>query len=125
MAHINFYGEEETLTIGSIGHNEDGSYSWTVNGKDFWTNEQGQGLFTSAYRETEDAKGNIWMQGEHNKQLEGTGQFSLQGLSAAARRSRVIAHAVKGLESYGGWLFAEGLEHTQTNALTCYRQMNH
>lgn len=123
MAHINFYGEEETLTIGSIGHNEDGSYSWTVNGKDFWTNEQGQGLFTSAYREIEDAKGNIWMQGEHNKQLEGTGQFSLQGLSAAARRSRVIAHTVKGLEGYEAWLYREGLQHSQSNALSYYRQM--
>ena len=63
----------------------------TINDKSFWTNQVGQGLFTSTYRENKDAFGNTWVEGNQSHQLEGTGQFSLQGLSAAARRARVIA----------------------------------
>lgn len=123
MAHINFYGEEETLTISPITQNEDGSYSWTTNGKSFWTNQVGQGLFTSTYCENKDAFGNTWVEGNQNHQLEGTSQFSLQGLSVSARRARVIAHAVKGLEGYEAWLYREGLQHSQSNALSYYRQV--
>lgn len=124
MAHINFYGEEETLTISPITRKENGSYSWTVNGKSSWTNSEGQGLFIDNYREKKDAFGNIWVEGNQNHQLEGTNQFSLRGLSATARRARVITHAVKGLEGYETWLYGEGLKHTQTNALIYYRLIN-
>lgn len=115
--------ENQALTISPIITNEDGSYSWTVNGKAYWTTSHGDGLFTSTYSETTNALGQTWMHGEHNKQLEGTGQFSLKGLGACGRRNRVIAHFVKGREDYQSWLYTEGLEHTQTNALTFYRNI--
>lgn len=111
------------LTISPIVTNEDGSYSWTVNGEAYWTTSHGDGLFTSTYKETKDHQGNIWMSGDHNKQLTGTCQFSLRDLSASARRARVIAHFIKGRDDYQSWLYAEGLPHTQANALTFYRNL--
>lgn len=113
----------KNLTISPITANEDGSYIWEINGETYWTDAEGQGLFTSTYSETTNSLGQTWMHGEHNKQLAGTSQFSLAGLSASARRSRVIAHFIKGREDYQSWLYTEGLAHTQTNALAFYRNL--
>lgn len=113
----------KTLTISPISTKENGGYIWEINGETYWTNAEGQGLFTSTYSETTNALGQTWMHGEHNKQLEGTGQFSLKGLGARGRRNRVITHFIKGREDYQSWLYTEGLEHTQTNALTFYRNL--
>lgn len=116
--------ENDQLDISPITTREDGGYTWTVNGTAYWTNRQGDGLFTSTYRETEDRQGNIWMDGDHNHQVTGTSQFSLAGISARTRRARVISYFTQGLLSYDRWLNYQGLAHSQANAVQFYNQQS-
>lgn len=113
--------DAKTLDISPIYHNEDGSYSFTVNGGTYWTSRNGDGLFCSTYSETKGENGAIWMHGDHNKQLLGFCQFNLADVSPATRRRRVIASFVKDDPCYQMWLSREGERHSQANALTFYR----
>lgn len=115
------FTENQPLTISPITTAENGSYTWEINGQTYWTNTAGQGIFTSTYSETTNTLSQTWMHGGHNKQLAGTGQFSLAGLSTTARRARVITYFVKNREGYREWLYREGLDHSQEQAMTYYQ----
>lgn len=111
----------KNLTISPITANEDGSYIWEINGETYWTDTEGQGLFTSTYSETTNSLGQTWMHGEHNKQLAGTSQFSLAGLSASARRGRVIHLWAKSNHAYDSFLRDEDMTDTIKSAQLFYR----
>lgn len=113
--------ENQPLTISPITTAENGSYTWEVNGQTYWTNPEGEGIFTSTYSEATNTLGQTWMHGEHNKQLAGTCQFSLANISASTRRTRVITYFIKDRDDYQSWLYREGLDHSQEQAMTYYQ----
>lgn len=116
------FDKEFSVTVSSIRRNDAGEYSWTVTdyAESFETGQYERR--TTDYRTSRDGEG-LWVWGrqvgtwtQHAdgtttpiyewKQIRGTAQFDLTGVSAGTRRERVLEVSVPGVAL--DWARSEG-----------------